>query len=404
MKKWRLSNRRYTHRYQATIFRCELYIWPSIFDGTDILRKRVHSRKNKALTVHLTEKVIGAHITRKWNGNAEQFTFTVDKVPTDNETTGLSAFKTRKIENYKLSETEKESRTVYPVILPSGMEIDYIEATDVNGNIQKIRSVKETLPELKPGWKYPMTIRMDGIVPTVYPHEIEPWGEPTKIEVDKLPGIYTPDDFEKWLALYNTYIADKKDIPEEKQDSLEKYGDYTEQKKWIFYLRDSIDCSKIESTSGTLIKRLVEGVTLDGGNHILKNLMLDLKDSEPEQGMGLIGEITDGGYLQNLRMEFVTVRSKSSDKPSGCIAARISGGQITNCTVRQAIMICKSTSGILAGEMTNGSVDNCKFHGMVQAPFYPLPKEEYKGIVGKIDAGTIIDNNLTNHVIFIEAE
>lgn len=88
----------------------------------------------------------------------------------------------------------------------------------------------------------------------------------------------------------------------------------------------------------------------------------------------------------------------------GCIAARISGGQITNCTVRQAIMICKSTSGILAGEMTNGSVDNCKFHGMVQAPFYPLPKEEYKGIVGKIDAGTIIDNNLTNHVIFIEAE
>lgn len=138
MKKWRLSNRRYTHRYQATIFRCELYIWPSIFDGTDILRKRVHSRKNKALTVHLTEKVIGAHITRKWNGNAEQFTFTVDKVPTDNETTGLSAFKTRKIENYKLSETEKESRTVYPVILPSGMEIDYIEATDVNGNIQKL--------------------------------------------------------------------------------------------------------------------------------------------------------------------------------------------------------------------------------------------------------------------------
>lgn len=81
-----------------------------------------------------------------------------------------------------------------------------------------------------------------------------------------MPGIYTSDDFEKWLALYNTYIADKKDIPEEKQDSLEKYGDYTEQKKWIFYLRDSIDCSKIESTSGTLIKRLVEGVTLDGGN------------------------------------------------------------------------------------------------------------------------------------------
>ena len=86
------------------------------------------------------------------------------------------------------------------------MEIDYIEATDVNGNIQKIRSVKETLPELKPGWKYPMTIRMDGIVPTVYPHEIEPWGEPTKIEVDKLPGIYTPDDFEKWLALYLSLI------------------------------------------------------------------------------------------------------------------------------------------------------------------------------------------------------
>lgn len=83
----------------------------------------------------------------------------------------------------------------------------------------------------------------------------------------------------------------------------------------------------------------------------------------------MIGTIEEGGYLQNLHLEYVTVKNTiPADIPVGCIAAEINGGQIIGCTVKQAVMSCKDTSkaGVLAGRMSGGTVDVCKFHGMVQ--------------------------------------
>ena len=356
---------------------------------------------NEELTVHLTERIIGAHLTRKWLNSAypEGLEFSVDRVPLYSPSDlGYSSFKAINRGLYVLG--SGEPRTAYSVILPYGSEIDYIELKDKNDNIQKVKPT--ALAELEAGWIYPATIRMDdGLEPTVYPHEIIPWGEPSNITVNLLRGIYTADDFKAWLKLYNENI-DELPFNELLHESFEKYGDYDQdEQKWSFYLRDNIDCTGIESTDGTLIKKLVKGVNIYGGRYKLENLMRDSKGADPEIGMGLIGKI-EGGELHDLRLYFPTVRY-NGDKPAGCLAAVISGGVIDNCTVREAAMMCEGTAGTLAGQMTGGTVNECKFHGLVQATEPENITPAYLGIFGampKVGEKDII--NIINNVNFVK--
>lgn len=369
---------------------------------------------NETLTVHLTEKILGAHVTRKWVNNIiipESFIFTVDKVPVNESSKysfGHAAFTAPRTDKYVLPESTVE-RTVYPVIVPAGVEINYIELKDKTGTVQKVKPTKEALPALEGGWKYPLTIEMTGIAPTIYPHEIIPWNEQEEIEVKQLPGIYNTDDFATWLELYNRYAPrgmtgmSKKDSEE-----LERFGEYKDGTEpgttigWTFYLRNNVDCSRITINDGTLIKVLDDGVTLDGGNYILTNLMLDFEHKIPADGkVGMIGEIK-GGTLRNLRVEFVTVRNQQESIPSGCIAATVSGGLIQNCTVRQAAMMCRGgTAGILAGSMTGGTVSDCKWHGMVQAAQSQV-EDIYKGVVGEMSGDNIHFINIINRIILAD--
>lgn len=361
------------------------------------------AKNEEYLTVHLTERIIGAHLTRKWLNSAypEGLEFSVDRVPLDYSPSGFgySSFKAIKRDPYDLG--SGEPRTAYSIILPYGSEIDYIELKDKNDNIQKVKPT--ALAELEAGWIYPATIRMDdGLEPTVYPHEIIPWGDPTEIKVNSLPGIYDTDDFKAWLKLYNEHFDKLNEIDESVHESFEEYGDYDQdEKKWNFYLRDNIDCTGIESTDGTLIKKLVNGVRIYGGRYRLENLMLDLGSAEPKTGMGLFGEIA-GGELHDLRLYFPTVRY-NGDKPAGCLAAVISGGVIDNCTVREAAMMCAGTAGALAGQMTGGMVNECKFHGLVQAARPEDITLAYLGIFGAVPEvveGNII--NIINNVNFVD--
>lgn len=363
---------------------------------------------NDKLTVHLTEKIIGAHITRTWDEHSEgeSFPFTVDRVPLDRESvTGYSSFITGKVENYTLPGKE-EARTVYPVILPYGTKIDYIEVMDEKGKTQKVNASE--LAQLESNYMYPLTIRMNsGLKPTVYPHEIIPWGNPEEIKVDRLPGVYTSDDLREWMEVYNRNVGQFPEVNPGDVETMKRYGTYDEQEGWTFYIRDAIDCTGITSESGCLITKLVEGVTIDGGYHYMKNLMLDFEHKEPTgEGIGFFGEIK-GGYLKNLRLEFPTVRYRGTEKPAGCIAGKISGGQITYCTVLQAAMICWQNAGVLAGALTGGEVSDCKFHGMVQA----VPpqegdnvKEEYWGIVGSRSENSFLSSSIVNQVNFIPLE
>lgn len=357
---------------------------------------------NDTLTVHLKEKILGAHVSRVWTNKAypESFELNVDKVSVDDGALydfGSSEFIGKKNSGYRLPKHEDDpARTVYPVIIPYGVEIDYIKLNDITGMQQKVRPSKSVLPGLEGGYQYPLTIRMEGITPVVYPDKIIPWGDSIRIEAPDAPGIYSRKDFEDWLALYNENVDNIENLPE--TAPLGEYGTKNDD-GWTFYLRDNIDCEGITCNKyGYIIKELKNNVTFDGCNYVITNLMLNLGDKEPEFGMGLIGEIS-GGTLKNTRIEFVTVRNVSRDKPSGCIAAKITGGKILDCTVRQAVMTCGGKAGVLAGEATGGFAGWCKFHGFVQTPEKPLDDEDIRGVVGESSSGEFMVESITNRVV-----
>lgn len=80
---------------------------------------------------------------------------------------GHSFFIAPRIEGYTLLEGQGP-RTVYPVILPEEVEIDYIEVVDKTGTLQQVRFTKDAFPNgMEGGHIHPLTIRMEGIIPTI---------------------------------------------------------------------------------------------------------------------------------------------------------------------------------------------------------------------------------------------
>ena len=104
---------------------------------------------NEKLTVHLTYHVLGAHILRKEIDPFpyEDFPLTVDTVPLDRASQydfGRSSFTAPRVDDYTLL-VGQEPRTVYPVILPAGAKIDYIEVKDKTGKPQRFRRAREAI-------------------------------------------------------------------------------------------------------------------------------------------------------------------------------------------------------------------------------------------------------------------
>ena len=346
------------------------------------------------ITVHLTEKILGAHVTREWENDRERLTFTVDRG--DLNGPGCSEFKTGpRIDNYD------KGRAVYRVILPPGSDVDYIELKDQNGNPQKVRLPKtdNVLPKLESGHKYPLTIKMDGVKPTVYPHSISKWEEKEDVEILEPAGIRSSEELQDWITLYND--EDNKKYLEDKDDTNNPFCEYgtKEDGHWTFYIRANIDCADLKDEDGVLINELGDGVTLDGGKYILSNLTLK---AAPNGNAGIIGNVK--GNLKGLRLENVTVIGGGSRTSAGCIAAIISGGQVMDCTVKMANMTGSGFVGVLAGTMSGGVANRCRFRGMVMAPLYLSGEQQktYQGIVGKIEVGAAFGDDITNQVNFVE--
>lgn len=365
---------------------------------------------NPQLKVHLTERILGAHVLRRWKSASvtpDELTLIVDKVPaemTGFDHIGSSVFIAPKIEEYTLPEDpSNRKRTVYPIILPDGVEIDYIELLDQSGMPQTVKPTPEALPGLESGWKYPMTIKMTGITPTIYPHEIVPWGEGKEIEVTRQAGIYNDTDFADWIEVYNRTLGVGTQPQEKDKEKLDRYGTLSDG-RWTFYLRGNIDCKDILTREGTLIKSLPAGVMIDGGNYKVYNLLLDFETTSPptDGQIGLIGTI-EGGHLEDLRLDSVTVRNTHVDVPAGGIAARIESGEVVDCSLRGVKMLCREggSTGALTGIMTGGNANRCKLHGTVVASEPQVEDETLRGVVGtKGEGGNITE--VVNRIILLQ--
>lgn len=239
--------------------------------------------------------------------------------------------------------------------------------------------------ELWRGNNYKVTIRMEELEPTIYPHGIEDWGEEI-ITSEAGTGINDINDLNSWIQAYNSPNS------EERTETLRKYGslDGSESNaQWSFYLTGDIDCSSKSVELASFINEFQD--KLDGRGYTLKNITLK---STNETGAGLFGTLS--GTVENLHIENITVVDENENS-IGSLASVISGGTVSNCTVRNINLIGKGFAGALTGEMTGGTAESCTFTGTVAGKRNTGNDGK---LVGNLSTGVTLTGNNTVNVIY----
>lgn len=245
-----------------------------------------------------------------------------------------------------------EAKPVYSVILPPDAEVEYIQMMDNFGTMQYIYPEKNL--KLDGGYRYPVTVKMDGLFPTIYPHEINKWSD-VKIVIDQKGGIYTAEHLKGWMEAY--------DSDNQSDGSLTKYGIKDDKSgKWTFHLYADVDCSTIENCQ-SFITTFTD--CLEGHGHTLSNIKLTKKENG---NIGFIGNLADGGSINNLKIDGISISGGTEDNDcTGTIAGTITNGSITECKITGIeIYSEKGYVGSLAGKATSGTVDKCLLEGNLQ--------------------------------------
>ena len=304
---------------------------------------------------------------------------------------------------------------ILPTLADHRSTVAYIKLYDNEGQEQRVTAIKlqhhadNGAPlgvdkQLYPGWRYPVEIRMDELVPTINPYPILSWnsgsdGKDTDITNERKRGITSQHDFDLWLQLYNQYIggADNK-------EQLLQYGDlihYEEsdtesgRDEWHFYLLSDIDLADYEyndSEKGPLIpslKDILDGrsTTRDGRefeNYTLKNLKTPF-----------VGTLEAYGQLLNMDFEEPDIIRTTYVTPAGTLANKVDGGKIDNCNITDGTLFTSGPVGMIAGEVVGGTVSNCSASGFMVGSESYVPH-----LFGKAPAeGSVIDGN-TSKVLF----
>lgn len=301
----------------------------------------------------------------------------------------------------KYSITQSGSRPlvkdVQYALVPGGYgqgrpSVAYIEICDNNENWHKVTDFSlyenHSVGDKRLNWgeRYLLEIKMDGLVPTVNPVVISPWGEDQKVDQSNASGIGSVSDFNDFVLAYNQYNNDRSGATSETIKTLSNYGDKTEDTNgnilsWRFYFIDNFEFTRDNPT----IETLEENDIIDGYNSKLSNL------TKP--------------FIKNLKGSLIglnfTVNMKSSGQDDntnifGAVATSITNGSVKGCSVSGTINYPKASVGMLAGEMNGGSVENCSFSGLI------IGRESYNKIIGTSPTGSasIKSNNSTSGVLF----
>lgn len=256
-------------------------------------------------------------------------------------------FETNYCERYQ-AVGQIEPKPVYSVILPPDAEVEYIQMMDNFGTMQYI--YPENDMTLDGGYRYPVTVKLDGLFPTIYPHEINKWSD-VKIVIDQKGGIYTAEHLKGWMEAYKS------------DGSLTKYGIKDDKSgKWTFHIYADIDCSAIENGQ-SFITTFTD--CLEGHGHTLSNIKLTKKENG---NIGFIGDLDNGGSINNLKIDGISISGGTEDNDcTGTIAGTITNGSIKECKITGIeIYSEKGYVGSLAGKATAGTVDKCLLEGNLQ--------------------------------------
>lgn len=290
-------------------------------------------------------------------------------------------------------ENQEKARSINTVILPPGAEIEYIMMTDMFGTKQYIYP-EDLLKPMTAGKKQPVTVKLDGLEPTIFPHNIIDW-EDVVIEItNQNPGIYSLDQFNEWINAYNN----------NNESELESYGTKVGD-KWTFHIYSDIDFSDIAPENQTTIQSFIPEFTdnLEGHGHTLKNISLQQQTdgTTTDTNFGFVGNL-NGGSINNLKIDGISVTGSVDENDCvGTIAGTVTSGSITNCKITGINIECeKGFAGALAGNITAGTIETCLLEGNLKlgknATNNP-GKNSYK-LFGKIDAGFTVEKEKINTV------
>lgn len=319
-----------------------------------------------------------AYVYRGTSGN---FSLT-----TEPDNTAPTKFATNYCSSYLMEGSEK-ARAVYSVILPPGATVEYIKLEDNFGTMQYVYP-EETMT-LDKGTRYPVTVKLDGLYPTIYPHDIVAWDEvPVTIEQnEKTPGIYSLDNFQAWITAYTTNSQD--------ETELKKYGEKeNEQSPWTFHLYADIDCSTITDKQ-FLIQTFTD--QLEGHGHTLKNVTLTKAQSENDANIGVIGTL-HGGSINNLKIEGITVSGETTaNNYIGTLVGTITDGSITKCKITGINIDCKNGKiGALAGKIAAGTIETCLLEGNLQLGKDAEIAENSEKLFGEMGTNFDFNQNATD--------
>lgn len=271
----------------------------------------------------------------------------------------------------------------YSVILPNGAEIDHIEMIDDHETTQLI---VPQLEALKRSWRYPIKVSMEGTTPTVWPYEILPWTpDDSPIELGGTYGINTSDDFQTWVTQYNRYTSGNLSEAEKTKviDALKAFGEMTDG-KWRFQLNADIDCKGLfgDNPPTSVVARLTD--EFDGKNHTLSNL-----------NTTLIGSIKDNGKITDLNIDVVSITSETTTEPTGALALEMTGGEISNCDIKNIQIETNGPVGALVGKATAGTISGNTVNGLLLGT-----ASSADGLTGVRDEGVVCVNNQSSALIF----
>ena len=239
--------------------------------------------------------------------------------------------------------------------------VDYIEIYDNNDELQKISSftLNGETKQILNGKRYPLEIKMEGLVPTIYPYIISPWDDTQDKTDERTIGIRSESEFEDWMLNYNQYTSETNG--NNYDDKLLLYGDKhvnetTGEVTWYFYILNDLDFSQYKNKN-IRISKLTD--VIDGMGNQISNI--NLEDS-------FIGEISGNGCLSNLSIRGLSVNNSTKTNSAqgiGAVTDILSeNGSIINCSV-DATLKASCKVGLMAGEVTGGDVDGCTFSGLL---------------------------------------
>lgn len=295
---------------------------------------------------------------------------------------------------YTYTNNKNEVIKIHSVILPPKAKVEYIKIMDDFGTWQYVRPEGNILQSLEAGKRYPVTIELDGPFPTIYPHEITPWGDETILINNKNAGIYDLDDLKGWIEAYNNNNG----------SNLTDYGTVGDETQWIFHLYADIDCSELTEEYQYFVQTFTD--RLEGHGHTLSNIKLTKSNnSSTSENIGFIGDLADGGSINNLKIDGISISGGTEDNDCiGTIAGTITNGSITECKITGIEIYSENgTVGSLAGKAIAGEVDKCLLEGNLRLGKDASIADGQK-LFGEMETGFSLKEKNTSGVYVFKAE